>query len=354
MSKFLQRLSERFLPPSYVAHDIPALKYNLTDVIATVLRRHNPLLLQDYQLVVMPSAEQLIASRETLADKQAEFQPQILRYQAEQANLNAIIAVAYNPAPPKHKVPKHLRPENSLTDWRVGLVVNISLAFMLALGIAHVMEIQIKSLKPGQGMMLGLAFAVAIGVTVGSKWAITFWVVRTRRTEDMVMFPHQVAFWERLQAGDILSYMSIAIPVGEMIFAAPGLVEIMPTGLDGNPLAYVGTYMVAGLTAAINIFLAWGQAWEKLRLMQERLAERELWEAKEAAYAAALQAQYQQYCQRLEEVSALLSQLQDDLAVQEKTVQIQFNRAKNEYERWRRLLDRWCKRHRRLIEAAAK
>jgi hypothetical protein len=53
--------------------------------------------------------------------------------------------------------------------------------------------------------------------------------------------------------------------------------------------------------------------------------------------------QYQQLCQQLKAVRALLTQLQEEIAVQARIAQVQFDRTLAEGNYWWRSLERWQK-----------
>jgi hypothetical protein len=333
------------------AYDLPALA-GVSLRTEEALSRYNPPLLEQFQFVVEPSAQQALMQRQRLEEMQAEYQPQITAYAAEKAGLENVLTTFE--LAPQSQAPRALRRQKVAEDKRLELLINGGLSLMLGLGISHYLGIEVTKLHGTQYLLLLLAFMAAIGITVGSKRAIVYWVVRMRSDEQAMSFPHQVAFWERLQAGDIVCYMSILIPMGETVFAGPGLLELLSPELAENLLTCMSTYMVAGLVAMLNVFLAWGIAWEQIRCERERMATEQAWLGRQQSHELALRERdrddvYKGYCQQLAMVTEKLNQLYELLEAQGIMAQEQFYRARQEYEQWKRLYDRWCKRHKRLL-----
>ena len=360
MIKFIKLLAEKIkekvtnlFPKPYIAYDMPALE-GLTPQLELVLAKYNPLLLQQFQQVVLPAAKRAIAEKEKLDEMVANYQPQIVTCSAEKATLTAIVEGVYAVEMSNHKPPKELRSKKPDRNKLSDILVNVGLSFMLFLGIAHYLEIKIKSIVLEQLPLLVIAIITAIGITIGTKKSITAWVVETRSNEPVRSFPHNIAFWERLRDGDILSFMSVGIPGLEMMFAAPGLIDLLPMDKADNFLWCLSTFMVAGLAATVNVSLAWGQAWQEIRQNQGQQTSLDEWKVKENSFALAKQARdanphYQKSCQRLEELTATIEQLQEAIAVQTSIANSQWEWAKMEFEQWQRTLERWCQRNRRLI-----
>jgi hypothetical protein len=149
----------------------------------------------------------------------------------------------------------------------------------------------------------------------------------------------------------------VSLPVMEMFFAGPGLMELLPQSLANNFFYQASAFVVAGLTAVINVFLAWGQAWEKIEQRQQHQAQVDQYQSQSAEYDQAKRdraadPQYQQLCQRLQEVKALLVQLQEEIAVQARIAQVQFDRTLAEGNYWWRSLEKWQASNHRLLESS--
>jgi uncharacterized membrane protein YphA (DoxX/SURF4 family) len=363
MPNLLKTMQSLLAPQRYQGQDILA-NQPLQPYLRAILEKEHPLLLAQYDQAVLPSIERTIAEQEKLLEIQAAAQPYIQEYIAEEARLQAQLQ-NYDLEPPAVQLPKALRSakpkvvhEVSLKEnQRVTWMVNIGLSSMLALAIAHYLGIRITRLRSAQELLLLiLAILMAIGITLASKQAITTWVIRTRSSETERSFPRQIAFWERFQRGDSLSYVSIGLPVMEMFFAGPGLMELLPQSLADNFFYQASAFVVAGLTAVINVFLAWGQAWEKIEQRQQHQAHVDQYQAQNAEYNQAKRdraadPQYQQICQRLQELGALLAQLQEEIAVQARIAQVQFDRTLAEGNYWWRGLERWQESNPRLLES---
>jgi hypothetical protein len=355
MPNLLEKIKSMLTPQGYQSKDILAAQ-PLPSYLRDILAKEHPILLVQYDQIVLPSIHRTIAEREKLLEIQADAQPKIQQYSTEQARLEAQLQT-YDLERPSVQLPKALRSakpkvvhEVSLKEnQRVTWIVNIGLSSMLALAIAHYLGIRITRLRSGlELLLLILAISMAIGITLASKQAITTWVIRTRSSEVERGFPRQIAFWKRIQRGDSLSYVSIGLPVMEMFFAGPGLMELLPQSLADNFFYQASAFVVAGLTAVINVFLAWGLAWEKIEQRQQHQAQVDRYQAQNAEYIQAKRdraadPQYQQLCQQLKAVRALLTQLQEEIAVQARIAQVQFDRTLAEGNYWWRSLERWQK-----------
>ncbi len=355
MPNLLKTMQSLLTPRRYQGQDILA-NQPLQPYLIAILARESPILLAQYDQAVLPSIERAITEQEKLLQIQAAAQPDIQKYTAEEARLQAQLQ-AYDLEKPAVQLPKALRSTKPKADRRVTWMVNIGLSSMLALAITHYLGIRITRLRSGlELLLLILAILMAIGITLASKQAITTWVIRTRSSETARDFPRQIAFWERLQRGDSLSYVSIGLPVMEMFFAGPGLMELLPQSLADNFFYQASAFVVAGLTAVINVFLAWGQAWEKIEQRQQQQTHVDQYQAQNAEYTQAKRdrvadPEYQQLCQRLQEVRALLAQLQAEIAIQARIAQVQFDRTLAEGNYWWQALERWQKSNPRLLES---
>jgi uncharacterized membrane protein YphA (DoxX/SURF4 family) len=352
----LKTIQSWLAPRPYQSRDIFANQL-LPPYLRDILEKENPILLAQYDQIVLPSINRAMAEQESLREIQAAAQPLILQYTAEQARLQAHLQ-SYDLERPAAQLPKALRSPQTKVDQRVTWMVNIGLSSILALAIAHYLGIRITRLRSAQELLLLiLAIFMAIGITLASKQAITTWVIRTRSNETAQAFPRQIAFWARLKRGDSLSYVSIGLPLMEMFFAGPGLMELLPQSLANNFFYQASAFVVAGLTAVINVFLAWGQAWEKIEQRQQHQAQVDQYLSQSAEYDQARRdrasdPQYQQLCQRLQEVKALLLKLQEEIAVQARIAQVQFDRTLAEGNYWWRSLERWQKENPWLLESA--
>jgi hypothetical protein len=327
----------------------------LSPKMEAFLAKHNPVLLEQYNLKVLASIDKVIQEQQKLQDIQAQAQPFIHEYTAEQARVSAELQT-YTLEAPSTQLPKSFRPTKPKVDQRVVLLVNAGLSSMMAFAILHYFNIRITRLKSGQELLFMLAIIMAISITVATKQAITIWVIRTRSGETERSFPQNIAFWERLQTGDTLSYVSIIIPIMEMLFAGPGLMELLPSSLASNLFYQISAFVVAGLTATINIFLAWSQGLEKIQELRQRQAQWVEYQANKADYEQAkhdrdTNPNYLRCLQRFKELQALIAQYQEEIATQARIVQVQFERTRAEGQQWWDSFERWGKRHHRLLES---
>jgi hypothetical protein len=227
-----------------------------------------------------------------------------------------------------------------LEQCKLKMLVNVDFSYIMAFAILHYFNIRITRLKSGQELLFVLAIIMAISITVATKQAITVWVIRTRSGETERSFPQNIAFSERLQTGDTLSYVLIIIPIMEMLFAGPGLMELLPSSLANNLFDQVSAFVVAGLTATVNIFLAWSQGLEKIQELRQHQAQWVEYQANKADYEQAkhdrdTDPNYLRCLQRFK-VQALIA--------------VQFGRTRAKGQQWWDSFEHCGKRHRRLVE----
>jgi hypothetical protein len=210
MPNLFKAMQSLLISHSYQGKDILA-NQPLPPYLRAILEKEHPILLAQYDQIVLPSIERTIEEKEKLLEIQATTQPLIQQYTAEEARLQAQLQI-YDLERPAAQRPKALRSPQPKVDKRITGIVNVGLSSMLALAIAHYLGIRITRLRSAQELLLLiLAISMAIGITLASKQAITTWVIRTRSHETERTFPRQIAFWERLQRGDSLSYVSIGL-----------------------------------------------------------------------------------------------------------------------------------------------
>jgi hypothetical protein len=153
---------------------------------------------------------------------------------------------------------------NSTNNYQLAL--SLGLAFMLFLGISEYMGIEIQSITPDKYLLVGLALAAAVSLTLKAKTELVKFVKATRSNEPKRSFhdderhKNTVPFWERISTGDAAVWLSIAIVVFEMFFAAPGLLSLLPPKLQTQPLFMLSAFVAAGLAALVNVISAWGTA----------------------------------------------------------------------------------------------
>lgn len=153
---------------------------------------------------------------------------------------------------------------NSTNDYQLALT--LGLAFMLFLGISEYMGIEIQSITSDKYLLVGLALAAAVCLTLAAKSSLVKFVKATRINEPKRSFQdderhkNTVPFWERISQGDAAVWLSLAIVVFEMFFAAPGLLSLLPPKLQAQPLFLLSAFVAAGLAALVNVISAWGTA----------------------------------------------------------------------------------------------
>jgi hypothetical protein len=141
---------------------------------------------------------------------------------------------------------------------RLMMALSIGLSFQQFIAISQLLGLQLENIQLQDLILLLLAGAAAISLTLAAKEGIIRWVRATRRAEPERIYPNGVPFWKRLQAGETLCWCTILIVVGEAAFASPGFLALLPPRLAAEFSYQILAFLFSGLAAYINVFLAWG------------------------------------------------------------------------------------------------
>jgi uncharacterized membrane protein YhaH (DUF805 family)/uncharacterized protein YeaO (DUF488 family) len=232
-------------------------------------------------------------------------------------------------------------------------LLTIGLSLMLFVGIAEILlQLDLSKLSPKKMPLFYLALLGAICLTAGAKLMVIRWVKATRSYEpkrnffDDPNYANPAPFWSRLTSGDSAVWLSLAIVVMEVAFAAPGFIEMLPHKLQKQLLIQMTAFIGTGIAAMINIGLAWGTALNEIRLEQEltnvRIQHLELtWQqAKQGKIDSQRQA---------EVAKVLLKALTQDLKEQQRIAKDLRKQARLEHERWelsvKRRFRKWLNSH---------
>jgi hypothetical protein len=232
-------------------------------------------------------------------------------------------------------------------------LLTIGLSLMLFVGIAEILlQLDLSKLSSKKMPLFYLALLGAICLTAGAKLMVIRWVKATRSYEPKRNFfddpnhANPIPFWSRLTSGDSAVWLSLAIVVLEVAFAAPGFIEMLPHKLQKQLLIQMTAFLGTGIAAMINIGLAWGTALNEIRLEQEltNVRTRQLELTWQQAKQEKIDSQRQ-----TEVVKVLLKALTQDLKEQQRIAKDLRKRARLEHERWevtvKRRFRKWLNSH---------
>ncbi|WP_315790978.1 hypothetical protein [Fischerella sp. JS2] len=232
-------------------------------------------------------------------------------------------------------------------------LLTIGLSLMLFVGIAEILlQLDLSKLSSKKMPLFYLALLGAICLTAGAKLMVIRWVKATRSYEPKRNFfddpnhANPIPFWSRLTSGDSAVWLSLAIVVLEVAFAAPGFIEMLPHKLQKQLLIQMTAFLGTGIAAMINIGLAWGTALNEIRLEQEltNVRTRQLELTWQQAKQGKIDSQRQ-----TEVVKVLLKALTQDLKEQQRIAKDLRKRARLEHERWevtvKRRFRKWLNSH---------
>jgi hypothetical protein len=251
-------------------------------------------------------------------------------------------------------------------------LLSVGLSFMLFLGIAEYVGIDIQSIAPEKYFLVLLSVIASICFTVAAKKAIIKWVKATRFHEpqrtfiDDERYLSSIPFWARILQGDAAVWLTFVIVFFEMLFAAPGLIGFLPPKLATQFLFQMSAFTAAGLAAVINASWAWGVALNDIRLQQERQAEWKNAEAQKKVETERLKierrdreqsSEYQaqatknrEYRQQAAKAEARLRVVVQQIQEQKREAVEARGRAVREHERWEKAVREWSKANKSKIE----
>jgi hypothetical protein len=353
--RIFSRFRRFLVGKTYNAYSLPALK-GLMPEMQQILAKHNLALLQSFDLIVLPAAEMAVTESQKRQQLETNLQPQILACSSERTGIEQQLAT-YQVSEPVHDLPEHLDRIQANISSRLELLMNLALGFMLALGIAHYLNLELKKIESfGQFIMLLLSIGIGWGVTIAIKLGIKLMAVSTRSLEAEQTFPFKIPFWVRLEHGDPLVYILLLFPFLEALFTSPALLQLLQPDMAENPLWIVSTYIGACLTGAANVFIAFSLGLDEIRREQRRQQQEREWRDREEGYATATNLRdadpnYKVYYQRLGQLNTTIDLLEDRLKIQRKIAADQYELAKQEFQQWKRIFDSWCDRNRYLIQS---
>lgn len=265
-------------------------------------------------------------------------------------------------------------PKPAIDRREIALTVGLSL--MLFLGISIVFGIDIQGITIDQIPMIILALAGAICINVAEFLGVYRLVKVFRRYEpqrnhsDDNRYANQVPFWIRIRSGDAVIWVSLLIVLLETLFAFLGLLSLLPPSIQGEFVYQLAAFAAAGLTATVNLVIAWGNAisevqWEQtieelklkqrselqeLREDQDYLDKRDKYLKKEEELGKIKQ----EIKQKLGAVRNELSVKKAEIARREKELEKINEDAIFEYERWVIAVRRWMRENPDKIERFTK
>lgn len=142
---------------------------------------------------------------------------------------------------------------------KLGLqLIGAGLSFMQVLAISELVGVQVRDLELSDVPLFTISVVAALSLTFGSKEALIRWV-KIKRKDDLEM-----PFWRLLSKGDTLAFCTVFLVLLEMAFAAPGLISMLPPRQASQALPQLTAYASSGLAAFVNVFLAYGIAFESI------------------------------------------------------------------------------------------
>ena len=142
---------------------------------------------------------------------------------------------------------------------KLGLqLISGGLSFMQVLAISELVGVQVRDLEPSDVPLFTISVVAALSLTFGAKEALIRWI-KIKRKDDLEM-----PFWRLLFKGDTLAFCTVALVLLEMAFAAPGLISMLPPRQASQLLPQLTAYASSGLAAFVNVFLAYGVAFESI------------------------------------------------------------------------------------------
>jgi hypothetical protein len=355
LKEFFSSIRRFFGGNNYKAYTLPALK-GLMPEMQQILLKYNLSLLQWFNLSVLPAAQLAVAESQERQRLEAEIQPKIMACSCERTGIEQQIET-YQISEPSHDLPEHLNRIPATIDPQIHRLMNFALGFMLALGVAHYLNLELKKIETlGQFVLLLLSVGMAWGVTIAVKQGIKLMTVSTRSLDLEQPFPFKIGFLDRLLHGDALAVVLVLFPILEALFTSPALLQLLPPDTAENPLWILSTYMGASLTGAANVFFAFSLGLDEIRQERQRQQQEREWRDREEVYVNDTKLrdadpQYKAFYQRLAELTKTIDLLEDRLKIQRKIASNQYELAKNEWQQWKRTFDKWCNRNRHLIRA---
>ncbi len=238
-----------------------------------------PHLVTQWSEAVIPSA-QLYNALQADLDRKLQLQQDL----AEEA---ASEQAAIIPTEITYSQPTLESPSKPITSkWEI--ILSIGLGFMLTLALSEYMNVELQKLtlnKINQVVLLAIAISVSTTITLAIKKSLRDWVISSRCNEpkrryhsefsDDNLYAKNVAFWKRLGDGDAVCYVSLGVVVLEMLFAAPGLLGMLPPSQQTNLLSQLTAFAAAGLAAYANVLYAWASAFNQLNYDRNSIEKKE-------------------------------------------------------------------------------
>ena len=238
-----------------------------------------PHLVTQWSEAVIPSA-QLYSALQADLDRKLQLQQDL----AEEA---ASEQAAIIPTEITYSQPLLESPSKPITSkWEI--ILSIGLGFMLTLALSEYMNVELQQFtlnKINQVILLVIAISISTTITLAIKKSIRDWVISSRCNEPKRryhseftndnLYAKNVAFWERLKTGDAVCYVSLGVVVLEMLFAAPGLLGMLPLNKQTNLLSQLTAFAAAGLAAYANVLYAWANAFNQLSYDHNSIEKKE-------------------------------------------------------------------------------
>lgn len=338
-----------------------------THPLGKLLQNNQPYLFQQFYWVVVKSANTVRQHEDDLTVLQKEAED----LEAQAGGLEEEISRMPKVEEPKgYHISRELPEKPTPEAWEILLTIGLSL--MLFIGISEFLGLDLQGFTIDQWPMLLLGLLGAICINLGEYFAIFRLVKAVRRYDpkrshsDDGQYKNTIPFWERVKAGDSAIWTSILIVVLETLFAAPGLISLLPPKISVQPLFQITVFAAAGLAAMVNIIIAWGNALELIQWEQESNELKQNYEQKKEALLTdeAKFKKWEVYCERREEreretqtlgkelgdVKARLNAKNRQITAKQQKINELTEKARFEFERWELAVRRWMRENSEVVK----
>jgi hypothetical protein len=318
---------------------------SITPSIKSTLEIHAPHLIQTHDDIVKPAAQHMLAERQKLEEIREIIESKIIVLDRTIATTKITIERKFNLQEPNHELPDNLIDDETPDNPWLARIVLVGLSSMLFLGFAHFWELDLK--KPPNFLFV-VAIVASVGMAYGVKKGTIQWIENTQHYDPLA---EKVPFWERLMSGETIVVMTVLIPAIEIAFAGKGLME---AATDRSLPTAISAYAIAGFTAIVNMYLAWGEGFTNLRRECRRQEAIRQWQEKETEYEAKRQEidRDPEFIRLNGEKAAAKREkeaLQKTIANQEEVCRQSENAARLAYDTWDRAVKAWLKRNPRRL-----
>ena len=156
------------------------------------------------------------------------------------------------------------QPKASINPFKFVLAGGLSI--MLLLGFSEYMGIDIQNPTSSPFFLIVLACTGAISINIAQYLAV---YAAAKQSFRFRMDQHRKAFWILFLKGCAACWLSAAIVILEIAFAAPGLLGLLSPSLSRNAVYRITVFCAVGLSALVNVSMAWGDSIKSVKQEKE-------------------------------------------------------------------------------------